>query len=471
MLLDLSVELLEEICGQLAQSDHGNLRAVCKDLSGALCRLFFSVLVLRTNQQHHSEHGVQLLTALAGGETGWALYAHTLRIIPIQGASQAGASLTSHDKALLDLLAAALASLPKIRNVVWHLHHRYFWTWGQTTICEFLNSLPALAELEFDVQGTPDFSSLQVKGLRKFSLKCPKRFPRRRRLGWNTPPTVTVMLQDIARLVLQNQLNSLHLAGPTEWSKIWSMLTKAQGPHSRIKLVEITTRVVTPELFDYLASYSGVEKLTLIFPDGGSLDESNHLADKFFETVLPVHANTLRELSCPAAYESRFSFGTHNANIISLLHGLTKLEMSVNAGRVRRVEDSSSASDSGSEEYELIGEFVEAEQADIDPLVTLLLETAAAFPNLRSLTILSAETERNRGSWCFKRIINHTTAVDTAIGKAVRAFRSDVLCAAVLHAAYNTYELKSVDGLEPEGYSDGGLRYQETGSWSRYTAE
>ncbi|KAJ7212781.1 hypothetical protein C8J57DRAFT_1539027 [Mycena rebaudengoi] len=46
MLPDLSAELLEEIGSRLPHSDHSNLRAVCKDLDGAMQRLFFSVLVL-----------------------------------------------------------------------------------------------------------------------------------------------------------------------------------------------------------------------------------------------------------------------------------------------------------------------------------------------------------------------------------------------------------------------------------------
>ncbi|KAJ7301057.1 hypothetical protein DFH08DRAFT_996414, partial [Mycena albidolilacea] len=98
----------------------------------------------------------------------------------------------------------------------------------------------------------------------------------------------------------------------------------------QIKLTEITTNVVTPELFDYLSSYSGIQKLSLLHPDGGSRDKSDRLADTFFETVLSRHATSLVELSCPAGHESRFSFGSHNADVISLLHKLKSLGMSIN---------------------------------------------------------------------------------------------------------------------------------------------
>ncbi|KAJ6566624.1 hypothetical protein B0H19DRAFT_891977, partial [Mycena capillaripes] len=105
---------------------------------------------------------------------------------------------------------------------------------------------------------------------------------------------------------------------------IWRLL---QG---KTQLTEVTTNVVTPELFEYLRSYTGVRKLALLHPDGGSRKKTDILAETFFETILPKHATSLVEFSCPSRFESRFSFGTHNADFISQLHGLTTLEMSIN---------------------------------------------------------------------------------------------------------------------------------------------
>ncbi|KAJ7803051.1 hypothetical protein B0H14DRAFT_3487792 [Mycena olivaceomarginata] len=207
------------------------------------------------------------------------------------------------------------------------------------TICEFLNTLTALDDLQLDIQGAVDVSSLQVHGLRKFTLKSP-RWESQFDFGWMPPTPEPIMV-------------------PT---------------HD--KLNEITTNVVTPELFNNLSSYYGIEKLVLLYPDGGSRNDSDRLADTFFETDLPRHATSLVELSCSAGYKSRFSFGTHNVDVISLLHNLKYLEMSINAGIS-----------------------VEAEKADIDPIVMLLLETVATLPALRGLTINSAETESNRGAW------------------------------------------------------------------------
>jgi hypothetical protein len=84
-----------------------------------------------------------------------------------------------------------------------------------------------------------------------------------------------------------------------------------------------------------------------------------------------------------------------------------------------------------------------------------LLETVAALPTLRRLAIVPAETERNRGAKCGNGRMQHQYAVCVAIAYAVRAFRSDVPCAAVVCAGYHRYELQRL----PEGM----LGYRQTG--------
>ncbi|KAF7351491.1 hypothetical protein MSAN_01581400 [Mycena sanguinolenta] len=455
MLLNLSVELLEAIGAQLTRSDLAIMRAVCKDLNGALWRLFFSVLVLETKRNGFGEDGIEMLKALASGQTGWTLHARALRVIQAPPVRDECA----HNEEMVDLLAAALKSLSDIRTVVWHVRDDNFWTSAQTTIIDFLNTSVTVHELELCILGTVDLSTLQVRRLRKFTLRSPG-------VGWDWEPwnaaDSTPMYRDVAQLVSQNQLKSLHLDCSAAWSVIWGMMRSSS--HG-LKLAEITTGVVTQELFDYLTSYSGVERLTLKLPDGGNEKESNRLADTFFETVLSRHAESLTELCCPAAYESRFSFGAHNVNVVSQLHKLTRLEMSINAGAVREVQEPESYLDSDGTVHPIfpIGINVEADQADIDPVVALLLETAAMFPHLQSLTILSAETESNRGVWCGNGRISHMGAVDAAIGNAVEAFRTNVLCSAIIRAGYNTYELRPLCGPQ-EAEFERGLWYKRTGN-------
>ncbi|KAJ7141692.1 hypothetical protein C8R43DRAFT_847381, partial [Mycena crocata] len=98
----------------------------------------------------------------------------------------------------------------------------------------------------------------------------------------------------------------------------------------RIYLKEISTNMVTPDLLQYLASYSGLENISISRPDGGSRDKSDHLADMFYSHVLPRHARSLLQLSCPAGYESRWSFGTHNVDVVAWMNKLMSLHMTIN---------------------------------------------------------------------------------------------------------------------------------------------
>ncbi|KAJ7714523.1 hypothetical protein DFH07DRAFT_934590, partial [Mycena maculata] len=152
---------------------------------------------------------------------------------------------------------------------------------------------------------------------------------------------------------------------------------------TEIRLTEITTSVVTPDLLAYIASSSGLKKLILKGVDSRGLDVSDHLADTFFQNALPRHTESLVELSCPSRYESRWTFGTHNADIISQMHNLEILEMGINATVVYRGFAQSSA----------------ITQSDVDLPVHLMLTTAASLSNLRSLAIRATDIESNRGVW------------------------------------------------------------------------
>ncbi|KAJ7302913.1 hypothetical protein DFH08DRAFT_988577 [Mycena albidolilacea] len=388
MLLGLSVELLEEIGHQLVQSDQASLRAACKDLNGAINRLFFSVLVLNPHPQRQSENGVQMLQALANGDIGWSLHARTLW-------RRSGDHTESQ----------------KPKN-----------------------------------DGRRTHMTLEVG---KFIIKSPGSVSHN--LSMNSANELPIYHQ-VAALVSQNPLHCLHLEGPSEWSTVWRILrTSAHVSGSQVTLAEITPSVVTPDLFTYLASYSGLEKLTLKSPDGGSREQTDRLADSFFDATLPRHAASLTALS----------FGTHNVDGLSLFRKLRTLEMSVNAGAVRLVENPTSQwVDADGNCYfvdgvSMAGISVEVEQADIDPVVTLLLETAATLPALRSLTIVGPDTERNRGNSCGDGMLYHKGVVDVAIERAVMAFRSKMPSSAVVRASYRLYGLQPLRGSQEESGSDG----------------
>lgn len=251
--------------------------------------------------------------------------------------------------------------------------------WQRRAICDFLNGLPALEELQLLIQGTVDLSSLRPSGIRKMTIKNPSWGRGAFHFGVTEQPP---MYQDLSKMIAQNRLASLRLEASAEWETVWSMLRAKTD--SRSHLTEITTSVVTPELFAYLTSYSGLRKLSLIHPDGGSREASDRLADMFFETVLPHHAASLVELSCAAGYESRWSFGTHNVDVISQLDNLKTLEMSINAGESRLIDPSEEEQfidpESG-EKYMIarIGISVEIKQADIYPTVVCSYDLSSTF--------------------------------------------------------------------------------------------
>ncbi|KAF7351591.1 DUF3844 domain-containing protein [Mycena sanguinolenta] len=428
MLLDLSVELLQEIGRELTQTEQAVLRSVCKGLNDSVGPLFFSILDLKHKQKGVIQDTVQKLRILAKGGTGWSLHAKTLRIIQVM--QRHNISLKAHLDAgeLASLLAGAFAALPRIKTFVLFDVDPNFWECVQGAIWSFLNSLESLHELELiDIPRTIDLSALRNNGGSSeiFDMLSPS---------------------PIAQFISQNQLISLHVEGPTGWSPIWGML------RSKIPLTEMTTNLVTQELLHYLTSCFGLKKLILRSPDGGNLNVSNRLADTFFGNVLPGLAESLTELSCVAAHESRFSFGTHNVHVVLLLRNLTQLEMSVNGGRVERSRAGSTTHVDPNGTTHIIypmpicspsGMPAEAEQADITPVVTLLLQTAASLPALRRLGISAAEAEHQRGVWWGNKL-NHIGAVNSAIVNAVEGFRADVPCSVVVCAGGYAYELREV---------------------------
>ncbi|KAJ7609795.1 hypothetical protein DFH06DRAFT_1375095 [Mycena polygramma] len=436
MILDLSAELFEEIGCKLVQKDCGYFRAVCKAFGGAVEHLFFSSLVL-TTEKVRTEAGLEFLSAIARGETGWPAYIHTLRIEFAAQSAQQAHELDLSD-AQIQAIRAALAAMRNIRTVAWKTSQGNP-EWERTIICDFLNALPGLDELRLSmkIHHMVDLSLPILSGVKKLKIE-----DRVQRPYWGLgEPPVPPVLHEISRR-LTPKLTTLHLDGSMGWAKLWTLIG-AHGTH----LTEITTSILTPSLLTYLTSYSGLQRLRLK-PDGGSRDASDRLADTFYETALVPHAPSLLVLSCPAVYESRWSFGSHNAAHFAALRGLTALEVSVNAGELPtfKPEPRWSVDPVSGIKDRIItrGEQVEADQDEIDAIVTDLFATVATLPALRSLVILSADTERNRGAWCGNGQINHSGAVDRAIDKAIRKFRSDVPCPPVVRAGYRTYRLQRV---------------------------
>jgi hypothetical protein len=186
-------------------------------------------------------------------------------------------------------------------------------------ICDFLNNLPLLDDLRLEVYGTAELSLGRLSGLKRLNIRAP---------SYEEP----LFVQKIPSIVTQNRsLTSLHLSGCSGDARVWTMLHG--NPHLQIHLRDISTDNVTPDLLAYLASYSGVEKLRFWGLSTQGQIQADNLADTFFTTVLPRHAKSLLELSCPASYECRWRFGTHNVDALSALHNVRNLNVSINSDK------------------------------------------------------------------------------------------------------------------------------------------
>jgi hypothetical protein len=181
-------------------------------------------------------------------------------------------------------------------------------SWQRDTILGFLPTAPLLDDFELQIDDVGDLEFPPLSSLRK--LKITTQY-------WKEIPHI----EKVPRLVEQNLgLISLHLSGSggSAWPRVWNMLRHSANHH----LKDIRARY-SPELFEYIASSSGIEKLELQYPDLGD-------PNIFFHRLLPLHAASLEELSCSAGYECRWSFSSNIVDALLKLQRLTHLTMSIN---------------------------------------------------------------------------------------------------------------------------------------------
>ncbi|KAJ6449681.1 hypothetical protein C8R45DRAFT_1044602 [Mycena sanguinolenta] len=400
MLSELSVELLQEIADHLNNSDYANFRAVSKDTSFAMEPLFFARNAL-SRQHLRLKSGHLFLKTLATGETGWSRYARLLKIsrgnrIEI-GEELAGFS----DTALQQLLASALRSMMNIQTFIWEVHQGVP-TSQSTVICDYLYALPSLEDLQLIVEDV-ELPLDRFSGLRSFQITTPY---------WKE----CRMVQQVSQLVARcSNLTILHVFGFTDWSQLWLTLHRANA--DRVK--EIYTNVVTDHLLGYLASYSGIEKLSLYRPDIESVAKSDRLANTFFDVVVPQHAHTLVNLACSTPYESRWSFGAHNVDLLSNSLRLETLEVSVNEDDVVNIAPPMNA-------------------------VDLILRAVEHIPALRRLQISPGVAQTHRNTRHANPGIRHVNAVYLAITATVKEFRSYNPSVAIICVNGHSYILKPV---------------------------
>jgi len=95
--------------------DYKSLRYICRGVSSAIEPLFFSYLVLGTDELR-MDMGRGFLEALATGRTGWSRYAKTFHMKLARERKSVG--LHRSVTVAQELLASALGSLSNVRTVM-----------------------------------------------------------------------------------------------------------------------------------------------------------------------------------------------------------------------------------------------------------------------------------------------------------------------------------------------------------------
>ncbi|KAK7464898.1 hypothetical protein VKT23_006107 [Stygiomarasmius scandens] len=100
---------------------------------------------------------------------------------------------------------------------------------------------------------------------------------------------------------------------------------------NQIRLRRIVIDCVTDMFLDYIASYSGLEYLSIKFqPIGYSEIVTGVLqAERFFRVLLPLHRGTLVDLEIEPAYESEWCFSESNVDALSCCRQLRNLSIKV----------------------------------------------------------------------------------------------------------------------------------------------
>ncbi|KAJ7484537.1 hypothetical protein FB451DRAFT_1232811 [Mycena latifolia] len=404
--------------------------------------LFFSSIALPSQHVCHKD-SIWILESLATGKTGWSSYAKTLHISSgtPRWIDKENVVSDLSESARQELLASAFRSMTNIRSVVWDLNRGPRCERSTITIiCDYLRSLALLEDLEVSLGSEKALPLGGLSGLRSFKVANPYREP-------------CEMVQQVSQAVTQSpSLTTLHVDGSRDWSELWYML-RANPNLQTLRLRDVKANIVTADLLAYLGSYAGLENLSLhelyLFDAPGTSGDqlqSDQLAETFFRSVLPRHAESLVKLACPTSFEGLWSFGAHNVGAVSNLHKLTDLKMSVNS------------------EDEPGGRSVNT--------VELLLRTAARLPSLRNILICPAMPQTSRGTRYGKRIPGHFDAVERAIKKAIENSISYEESSAILRVQSKCYTLdKSFYALESTGVEGAAskdevlFRYRRRGSY------
>ncbi|KAJ6580535.1 hypothetical protein DFH09DRAFT_1440973 [Mycena vulgaris] len=286
-LLTLCEDLLQHIGRQTSIHEQKALRSVCRDVRHAVEPLLFTATPIVVDMS--LEKSLAQLETLANGQSkghqwlGWRI------------------------------------SLKNIRTGEWTIQSTDT-AEAKSTIMAFLKTIDSLEDFTLVDKSDTDahYVFLDVSSnLRRLSVTVETSLTPES-LRSNCYPTA---LHWMGMIVGKSpQLEQLVPPSRYAWSTICPILHSAD-----IHLKQISGACATEELLAYLASYSGLEYLTIASDTG-----KEALAHAFFDSLLQ-HKDSLLALICPAYHEGEWCLGPYNLAIIFQLHALQSLEMSVNS--------------------------------------------------------------------------------------------------------------------------------------------
>ncbi|KAF7324965.1 DUF3844 domain-containing protein [Mycena kentingensis (nom. inval.)] len=324
-MLSLPVELVHQIASSLSLTELKPLRATCTDLRAFLDSIVFRSFTIDITADSLDED-LARVEALA---TGTMPYGHFVRQLNVLGLVPIGYPRTLEEgqalwvvtqratEAMNRFVPLVLAALEDVHTVKWTTHDNDP-AGLRDIILDALLRFP-LRELALVLRHGDPFKGMErlapaLRAVRR--LKITDSFARS--LHSSNAPLMALFAG------CTQHLSSLELAIPTpmESADVWLDL-KARAIHLR----ELTIHYMTAPLLEYLASYSGLERLTLTYPDHGT--ESTAVA--FYARVVPAHAHTLRAFSSRSNYPSAWSFRASGAPAFIQLTALQTLTITLNA--------------------------------------------------------------------------------------------------------------------------------------------
>ncbi|KAF7296379.1 hypothetical protein HMN09_01108000 [Mycena chlorophos] len=426
----LSVELVQEIAEHLKLPAQAALRTTCSTLCAALDPFVFSTLTIYVGRGT-LKRDLSRLRALAAGSTPYSQHARNLYIQEVtpffwssgsENDSEMEEEKESWRTGLQEVLGPALNGLNGVQTVRW-AGSSLDPEWVADVVVDALTKWQ-LRELVYEsgmTETLPELDRISGAALRRLSVSIPSK------PDVDARPLVT-LLRNTPKLV------SLSLSAPTDLDLdvLWRVLQT-----NSVHLVELSVTVVSLTLCDYLASYTGLERLVLPSVDASAV--SRQLAGMFFERVLRHQSASIVELRLSPHYTSAWSFGTHNVDVLSSLAKLETLEIAVDP---------------------------EYDDGRLTKNITLLLDMVPQLRALRTLDIETTMDECYRGQFiCGNGMMGHYKAVERRMRAAFGRYRyrGGKNSSAEVHATHVPHG-RSLRMVEADD-ADGWVYAQFEGTW------